>query len=150
MDCSDADERQCILEALSDWILWVHDFNRAEYILNTSPEQADMMRVRFGIDDDYRTIPPDPNECDLPAIRATLNQLCGKRMTFQQRPRCSSAFRMIRRTFCESMLKADIPHYNLRLELRYCSRNCDLVVTDRKPDDSACGHGCILCVCRRT
>ena len=79
VDCSDVDEWQYILEALSDWILWDHDFNSAEYFLDTPPEQADTMREQFGIDDDYyRAIPPDPKECDLPAIRTTLKQLCGR------------------------------------------------------------------------
>ena len=79
VDCCDMDEWQFIIETLSDWILWDHDFNSAEYFLDTPPEQADMMREQFGIDDDYyRAIPPDPKECDLPAIRATLKQLCGK------------------------------------------------------------------------
>lgn len=78
VDSCDTDEWQFIIETLSDWILWDHDFNSAEYFLDTPPEQADMMRERFGIDDDYyRAIPPDPKECDLPAIRATLKQLCG-------------------------------------------------------------------------
>ena len=78
VDCCDIDEWQFIIEALSDWILWDHDFNSDEYFLDTPPEHADMMRERFGIDDEYyRAIPPDPNECDLPAIRATLKQLCG-------------------------------------------------------------------------
>ena len=79
VDCCDIDEWQFIIEALSDWILWDHDFNSGEYFLDTPPEHADMMRERFGIDDDYyRAIPPDPNECDLPAIRATLKRLCSK------------------------------------------------------------------------
>ena len=78
VDCCDIDEWQFIIEALSDWILWDHDFNSDEYFLDTPPEHADMMRERFVIDDEYyRAIPPDPNECDLPAIRATLKQLCG-------------------------------------------------------------------------
>jgi len=79
VDCCDMDEWQFIIETLSDWILWDHDFNSAEYFLDTPPEQADVMREQFGIDDDYyRAIPLDPKECDLPAIRATLKQLCGK------------------------------------------------------------------------
>ena len=79
VDCCDIDEWRFIIEALSDWILWDHDFNSGEYFLDTPPEHAHMMRERFGIDDDYyRAIPPDPNECDLPAIRATLKQLCAE------------------------------------------------------------------------
>ena len=31
-----------------------------------------------------------------------------------------------------------------------CLHTSNFVVTDRKPDDSACGHGCVLCVRRRT
>ena len=78
VDCRDMSEWQFIIETLSDWILWDHDFASGEYFLDTPPEQADMMRERFGIDDDYyRAIPPDPKECDLPAIRATLKELCG-------------------------------------------------------------------------
>ncbi len=77
VDCCDMDEWQIIIEALSDWILWDHDFNSGEYFLDTPPEHADIMRERFGIDDEYyRAIPPDPKDCDLPAIRATLKQLC--------------------------------------------------------------------------
>ena len=79
VDSCDTDEWQFIIETLSDWILWDHDFNSAEYFLDTPPEQADMMRDRFGIDDEYyRAIPPDPKECELPAIRATLKELCSK------------------------------------------------------------------------
>jgi hypothetical protein len=79
VDCCEMSEWQFIIETLSDWILWDHDFNSAEFFLDTPPEHADMMRERFGIDDDYyRAIPSDPKECDLPAIRATLKQLCGR------------------------------------------------------------------------
>ena len=78
VDCREMSEWLFIIETLSDSILWDHDFASGEYFLDTPPEQADMMRERFGIDDEYyRAIPPDPKECDLPAIRATLKQLCG-------------------------------------------------------------------------
>lgn len=77
VDCRDMSEWQFIIETLSDWILWDHDFASGEYFLDTSPEHAGMMREQFGIDDDYyRAIPPDPKESDLPAIRAKLKQLC--------------------------------------------------------------------------
>ena len=77
VDCRDMSEWQFIIETLSDWILWDHDFASGEFFLDTSPEHAGMMREQFGIDDDYyRAIPPDPGESELPAIRATLKQLC--------------------------------------------------------------------------
>ena len=79
LDCCDIDEWQLVIETLSDWILWDHDFDSGDFFLDTPPEQADIMRETFGIDDEYyRAIPPDPKDCDLPAIRATLKELCSR------------------------------------------------------------------------
>lgn len=77
--CRDCKEWGLLVETLSDWILWDNDFESGEYFLDTPPEHAETMRSVFGIDDEYyRAIPPDPKECDLPAIRATLRQLCAE------------------------------------------------------------------------
>lgn len=75
-DCTDMDEWNLLVDVLSDRILWDDDFNDADRFLDAPPDEAESLRDRFGIDDDYyRAIPPDPSESEFPGIRAKLKEL---------------------------------------------------------------------------
>ena len=78
-DCEDVGEWKLLVEVLSDRILWDDDFNEAERFLDESPDEAERLRERWGIDENYYSaIPPDPRESELPGIRETLKELCRK------------------------------------------------------------------------
>ena len=75
-DCTDTEDWELLVDVLSQRILWDDDFNDADRFLDAPPDEAESLRDRFGIDDDYyRAIPPDPSEIELPGIRAKLKEL---------------------------------------------------------------------------
>lgn len=75
-DCTDTEDWNLLVDVLSQRILWDDDFNDADRFLDAPPDEADSLRDRFGIDDDYyRAIPPDPSEAELPGIRDRLKVL---------------------------------------------------------------------------
>lgn len=75
-DCTDTKDWELLVDVLSQRVLWDDDFNDADRFLDAPPDEADSLRDRFGIDDDYyRAIPPDPSETELPGIRAKLKEL---------------------------------------------------------------------------
>lgn len=68
-------EWSILTETLYDRILWDADFDDADRFLDASPDQAGFVRYILTIDDEYyRAIPPDPQDSDLPQIRATIRE----------------------------------------------------------------------------
>ena len=75
-DCTDTEDWELLVDVLSQRIVWDDDFNDANCFLDAPPDEAESLRDRFGIDEDYyRAIPPDPSEAELPGIRAKLKEL---------------------------------------------------------------------------
>jgi hypothetical protein len=81
-ESTDLSEWECLVDAISERILWDEDYLYADELLDAAPEEARRKRRRLGIERDYYLdVPPDPEESDLQRIRYRLEKL--KRHTEQ-------------------------------------------------------------------
>ncbi len=76
MRCTDWDRWEQLVENAADRILWDRDYECVG-LMDLSPDVAATVHDTLSISNDYyRAVPPNPDEDDLEAIRATLAELC--------------------------------------------------------------------------
>lgn len=75
-ESTDVSAWECLVDAISERILWDEDYLYADELLDAAPEQAGRERRRLGIARDYYfDVPPDPEETDVELIRARLEKI---------------------------------------------------------------------------
>ncbi len=73
-DSEDTEQWHFEVECLADRVLWDRDWELDQQMVDCSPERAQLLKMRLGIDDDYFvSIAPEPS--DLSPVRRTLNKL---------------------------------------------------------------------------
>jgi hypothetical protein len=76
VESTDMSDWECLIEAISDRILWDEDYLYADELLDADPEMARRERKRLGIVRDYcLDMPPDPDDSEVARIRERLHKI---------------------------------------------------------------------------
>ncbi len=79
LESTDFEQWRMVLDEIEERILWDADYEMEDAFMDLPPEQAQLKRDMFGIDDDYFVaVAPEPSEAEYEAARNQLSLLLPK------------------------------------------------------------------------